>query len=384
MKKFVDIIWNISLVCPWDCRFCCVDAVNVRKIKGKALIREKGLSEVLSLSDESRFSGGTLDVLDGRGIKPTIYDIALNNRQRREEELLFQEKINVLKHLNGFNVKIDFAGGDPFVCYENFLVVREAAKIFGVESISVTTTGASIDSRYDFDEVCESIGQFEFTFDESVLEKSINRPSGYNKTNIKLASNFIKHGVKCKAQMPLHHGNIDPKTLRAIYQYLHENRIDSLLVMRTFPSGRAIKGFDRNWQLSRDDLLQAIHYLLNLERDYGRPKVKLQCALKNLLNEGEENPCDMVRDSFGINAKGVLLSSIWATDPKGDPLHEDWVLGNISREKMGDILKTEKVQRYMQRLDENYGHCKIFAYFNSDQKTFDSIFSNNDPLYEEV
>ena len=41
-SKKLDIIWNITSICPWDCAICCVDAkhVTVDKQSGTILIAD--------------------------------------------------------------------------------------------------------------------------------------------------------------------------------------------------------------------------------------------------------------------------------------------------------------------------------------------------------
>jgi hypothetical protein len=49
--------------------------------------------------------------------------------------------LNVLRNLEGNDVTIDFAGGDPLSCYENYLVIKAASQKFGKQNISITSTG---------------------------------------------------------------------------------------------------------------------------------------------------------------------------------------------------------------------------------------------------
>jgi len=51
---------------------------------------------------------------------------------------------------------------------------------------------------------------------------------------------------------------------------------------------------------------------------------------------------------------------------------------------MSSLIEEKLIKDYEERLDENYGHCKIFAYLFSQEKSFDSIFSKDDPLYTTI
>lgn len=378
-----DFIWNITLVCPWDCEFCCTDSVHVTKSNGENIIFEQGLSKKLYIKNNEYYENNpAYQAILSSDLKVTKYDLALMNRQERGFEIAFHEKLAILKNLSNAKVEIDFAGGDPLSCYENFLIIKSAAERFGRSCISITSTGFSI-YRYGIETVANIIGKFEFTFDENSKLPPAHRPKGYNASNIKFAEMFSKYGVKTKAQLPIHEGNIDVKVIDSIYLSLAGANIDELLLMRTFPVGRGMSYILRKGMYDQDDYKKVIERYRILENKYGGPHVRLQCALKSL--EGvkfEENPCDLMRTSYGINPRGNLLLSAWATDPKGEPLSDDFILGNLHETEFKELLDTPKAKRYFNRLDENFGHCKIFSYILSANKSEDALFQNNDPLYE--
>jgi hypothetical protein len=122
-----------------------------------------------------------------------------------------------------------------------------------------------------------------------------------------------------------------------------------------------------------------------MEAKYGGPVVKVQCALKFFDTPGlGTNPCDMVHESFGLQPDGTLLASPWAVGPHGSPLHDVWVLGNLATTPMTEILRSEKVTGIENRLDENFGHCKIHAFLASRRAAAeDRILDRADPLYDD-
>ena len=81
----MDVIWNLTRMCPWNCLICCVSAICARN-KAEYLIRI--------------------------------------TQKQQGLELTLAEKFNVLKQLadRGFNV--DFSGGDPLYYDEDFRVVE--------------------------------------------------------------------------------------------------------------------------------------------------------------------------------------------------------------------------------------------------------------------
>lgn len=296
-------------------------------------------------------------------------------------ELQYEQKLEVLRNLEGASVEIDFAGGDPLACYENYLVIRAASQKFGRESVSITSTGLRLD-RYDLDEVARMIGQFEFTFDEAPDATSHHRPLGYNTCNLQQARAFGVRGVRTKAQLPLHSGNTTEEDAERIYACLHEAGISELLLMRVFPVGRGHVGFDRNWRMTARATVEAVQLYRRLEARFGSPQLRLQCALRFLEGASAENPCDLLRASFGINPNGQLLLSAWATGPTGGVLDERFVLGDLSRESFSAILSTERVRGLRARLDDNFGHCKVFALLASTIRGDGALFDRADYLYQ--
>jgi MoaA/NifB/PqqE/SkfB family radical SAM enzyme len=375
--KKVDIIWNITLVCMWDCAECCVAAVHVARRGDKIVMRSEDLTKVEEIAFDRT--------------KGTSFDQAIAWRQHRHRELTLEQKLGVLNHLEGYLPKIDFSGGDPLSSKETMVVMEAASQRFGKSQITLTATGAGL-ARSSPGEIIPLIGELNFTYDGEFeymgdnpsLQDHRNRPEQYAPGNLKKATQFALAGVRTRAECPLTAQNLDDNTLRTIYLKLHDAGIDKLLLMRLFPVGRGtLKASDIP---TPGQYRRAIELLRELEAQYGNPQLKLQCALRFFDNQSRaENPCDLVRESFGLMANGTLLSSPWAVNQHGNPLNEAWVLGNLATTPLCDILSTEKAQEYEQRLDENFGHCKIFSFLYSDrERPLDRIFDTTDPLHQEA
>lgn len=364
-----DFIWNITLICPWECELCCTSAVYVKR-KSSIIASSKEANSEEANKLLSRFSEKYPD------ITPNTFDISLLKRQLQGLEPTYDEKLKILKNLPKNSV-IDFAGGDPLSCYENFLVIKEAAIIFGRENISITSTGHSL-SRYKIKDIAKYIGEFEFTYDEFQPKHSV-RPKGYNNSNIKVAKEFSNLGVRTKAQIPININNSDPHSIKDIYSQLDSCNIDEILLMRTFPVGRS-STYIPNKTINKNDIQEIISTYRRAEK-VGKTKVRLQCALKHLDNNSEEkNPCDLMQDSFGINFQGKLLISAWGNGKDGYPISDDFILGNIIEESFSEISKKDKFKNYKEKLDMNWGHCKVFSYLFGNKKQ-SSLFTNTDPLY---
>lgn len=373
----VDIIWNITLVCMWDCAECCVDAVHVVKRGDKIIIRSEGFAKVEEIAFDRT--------------KGTSFDQAIAWRQHLRRELTLEQKLAVLDHLEGYLPKIDFSGGDPLSSKETLVVMNAASQRFGRSQITLTATGAGL-ALSNPEEIIPLIGELNFTYDGEFsymgdnpsVQDHRNRPEAYAPGNLKRATQFAKAGVKTRAECPLTVQNLDDNTLRTIFMKLHDAGIQKLLLMRLFPVGRGmLKASDiptpRQYR-------RAIDLLRELEAQYGNPQLKLQCALRFFDNQNQaENPCDLVRESFGLMSNGTLLTSPWAVHEHGRPLDDAWVIGNLATTPLRDILSTEKAQEYERRLNENFGHCKIFSFQNSErERPLDRIFDTTDPLHQAV
>lgn len=377
---FVKLIWNMSLVCPWDCDFCCTNAVQVKQNGNSIIIVESGVNHEIRIENIDLQQEEFRRIAD-EGVRPNIFDMALQQRQIRGLELSFKQKISVLDNILPTKAQIDFAGGDPLVCYENYLVIKEASKKFGKDKIFVTSTGASL-SRYNLEEFASVVGTFDFTFDEPINITPTNRPLGYNNANIKVAKRLAALNLKTRAQIPLHYGNLGVSKINDIYTALHDAGITELLLMRIFPVGRGLHWSEFHPTLTREDYLAAIEQYQKLESRLKYPKVVLQCALKNILNnKSAQNPCDLMQNSFGISPQGNLLISAWATSFENSPYHDIFVIGNLSKSTLGSLLDTWKVHEYKLKLNTNWGHCKIFAFVASASKNANALFEPQDPLY---
>ena len=368
-REKLDIIWNMSLVCPWDCAICCVDAYHVIRNGDSIILKSEGLNKIERYKVENGKS---------------IYDQAARIFQSKGIELNLEQKLKVLENLQCETpVKINFSGGDPLVVSENFEVIKRASEIFGRNHIQVSTTGAGL-SNYDPSELVSFINKLKFSYDGTngkyYPKENPNRPIGYNNSNLTNANRFGKAGVYTIAEIPLTIRNTNESEISLIYENLNRAGIDEALLMRLFPVGR---GFNRRLETpSPEQYIKTIDKFMGLGEKYGKPIVRLQCALKYLYSrDNSQNPCDLYRKSFAITNNGLLIASAWAIGPTGRPLDDVWVFGNIAEKHIDDILNSEKARYYEKHLNDNFGHCKIFSFFNGKKETLlGRIFEKKDPI----
>lgn len=362
MPPFVDLIWNMTLVCPYDCAVCCVDAVHVSRRAGHIELRSEAGVHSISRDPEAG----------------SIFEQAGRFRQQRGLELDLAKKLRVLDHLRGFRPRLDFSGGDVLVMPENLEVIREAAVRFGREAITITATSSGVSDAL-LGPLASTVGHFNFTYD-GIGSSGGNRPPSYATANLRAGKLLARHGVSVRAELPLSRSNTDPAELTRIYEALRESGIGQILVMRLFPVGR---GADRLEEVpSRAEYLSSIRHLRALEVT-GGPRIRLQCALRHLEStDNGPNPCNAVTESFGIAPDGTFLRSAWAIDRRGKPLDPTWVLGNIANTTLGRILDTDRVREMKARAGENHGHCKVFAFLNGTSRDpAERFFEKSDPLY---
>lgn len=364
-EKQVDIIWNITRVCMFSCANCCVDAAHVSRDRNDIIVRHEALRKVVRIPYREH-----------RG---TIFDQALVWLQDRGIELNLKGKLRILDHLEGFEAKIDFSGGDPLATWETIPVIREAARRFGKSRITLTATGAGL-ALWKPDDLLPHIGELNFTYDNVSEGGNAHRVADYAKVNLRKAKEFAAAGIAVRAEFPLSTHNCGEETIRQLYLDLNEAGVQNLLLMRLFPVGRGtLVASDIP---SASQYRRAIDMLREMESEYGRPNVKLQCALRSFdMRSLTENPCDLMRLSFGLTAQGILLASPWAIGIFGKPLDDTWILGNLAEQPLEEILGSEKAKSYFIRLNENWGHCKIFSFLNSERTAAsERMFDKADPL----
>ncbi|MBU1228483.1 MAG: radical SAM protein [Proteobacteria bacterium] len=331
--KPVDLIWNITRQCPWDCAICCVDAVPLRTFETHA----------------------------------------------HPPELSYGEKLAVLDNLSGFAPKIDISGGDPLALPEALSLIEECARRFGPANVTITATGATL-GHLSQDFAARHIGELNFTYDMPEAPDAETRPRRYASANLSAARAFVQTGLKLRAECPLTTKNVAPHQLERVYLDLHGAGVQTLLVTRMFPVGRG--RIHASLMPSPGQYRTAVARLRQLEAQHGRPKIKLQCALRYFdTSRQAANPCDLLHLSLGLMPDGTLLASPWAYGLHGQPLDESWVLGNLAQTPLSSILASERARYYQAHLDDNFGHCKIFAWLGSKRETsLERIFDATDPL----
>ena len=366
----IDIIFNMTSVCPHDCPVCCIDATHVTRRGDKVVLRTDGLKTKYRIHHGDRTK--------------SIYDVAASELQTLGRELSLDQKLTILSNIDVQGVRLDISGGDPLVVTDNITVLAAASSQLGRHNISLTATGSGL-VNVNLSELVQLVSEFNFTYDSASADDVSDRPKSYAASNLAVARKLSALGAVTRAEFPITRSTNNEDHLKRLYMHLHEAGVNKLLLMRLFPSGRGATVEDKT--LTRSEYLAAVFQLRRLELEFGSPAVKLQCALRHIesgtdvLSASAVNPCDMVTESFGLTPLGDLLASPWAINGFGAP-HPDYVLGNLLETRLSEILRSQKVDEFRRRANENFGHCKIFAErFSLRKTTFERMHDKTDPLY---
>jgi len=296
----MDVIWNLTRACPWDCAICCVSGFHVCN---------------------------TTEYLVQSGAK------------EKGEELTLAEKLTVLKILADRDFEIDFSGGDPLYYDEDFRIVEQATRWLPSRKIGVSMTGSKItDAKL---ELLKKISVVEFTLDNLPEIENPFRPRGYNLASMVAMKKCITAGIKTRTVTVLYPVTMTEKNLESVYHWLCENGILEWELLRFYPVGRATKLAELT--PSNQEYLKAMKFLRGL---HGFTKIFFQHSLRIL--EGIVK-CPAVIDSIGILPDGQVIACAWAIDKNCRPF-KGFCLGKLPEDDLDEILKKAvKIPDYSER-----------------------------------
>lgn len=310
----MDVIWNLTRVCSWDCAICCVSALH-------------------ACDTTEHFIRAT--------------------QKEKGGELTLVEKLSVLKFLADRGFEIDFSGGDPLYCNEDFQVVEQAIRWLPSNKISVSTTGSRItDAKL---ELLKKVGVAEFTLDNLLETENPFRPRGFNLASMMAMRKCVTAGIKVRAVTVLYSATISQENLENIYRWLCENRISEWELLRFYSVGRAAELSEIT--PSDSEYLKAMEFLRKL---HGFTGIFFQHSLKIL--EGTLK-CPAVTDSIGILPDGQVTACAWAIDGNCHPFKE-FCLGKLPEDNLDEILdKARKVSEF----SEKAKFCRTIAHIEEER-----------------
>src|ERR1700688_1187272 len=126
----IDLIYNMTAVCPHDCANCCVDAVHAKREGEIIKVRSEGLTRETLLPRHDR--------------EVSIYDLTARHLQANGLELDLAAKMQLIANIDLASTRLDISGGDPLCVTENLQVLREASARLDRSNITLTATGAGL------------------------------------------------------------------------------------------------------------------------------------------------------------------------------------------------------------------------------------------------
>ena len=305
----MDVIWNLTRACPWDCAICCVSGSHVCN---------------------------------------TTEHFIYSEAKEKGEELTLAEKLAVLKILADRNFEIDFSGGDPLYYDEDFRVVEQATRWLPSRKIGVSMTGSKItDTKL---EILKKVSVTEFTLDNLPDVENPLRPRGYNLASMVAIKKCVAVGIKTRAVTVLYPTTMTEKNLGSVYRWLCENGISEWELLRFYPVGRGIKFAELT--PSNSEYLKTMKFLREL---HGFTKVFFQHSLR--IMEGTIK-CPAVVDSIGILPDGTVTACAWAIDDDCRT-YPEFRLSKLPEDDLDEILERAlKIPEYCKRTN----FCRTIAH----------------------
>lgn len=309
----MDVIWNLTRACPWDCAICCVSALhvcNTTEYLIRSVQKEKG------------------------------------------KELTLAEKLVVLKMLVEKDFEIDFSGGDPLYFDEDFQVVEQATRWLPSRKIGVSMTGSKItDSKL---EILKKVSVAEFTLDNLPEKENPYRPRGYNLASMLAMEKCIAAGIRVRAVTVLYSTTISQEisqeNLEGVYRWLCDNNIPEWELLMFYPVGRATAL--ATLVPSDKEYLNVLKFLRGLR---GFTKVLFQHSFKVL--EGKMK-CPAVVNSIGILPDGQVTACAWAINNNCFPF-PGFRVGKLPEDDLDEIVeKARQIPEYCKRVT----FCRTIAY----------------------
>lgn len=285
----MDVIWNLTRICPWDCAICCISAMQACETTKYYLKRKQ---------------------------------------KKRGRELTLAEKIIVLKDLSDEGFEVDFSGGDPLYYDDDLQVVEQATIWMLPEKICVSMTGVELTERKI--EVLKGVKGVEFTIDFPPNSKHHTRPEGFHLSSLLALKKCVKAGIRTRGVTVLYPYTIKESNLRKVYKILCGAGVSEWELLRFYPVGRGRRFLAE--VPTREEYLRAMDLVRGFK---GTTKIFFQHSLQMLEGNGV---CPAVRESIGILPDGQVVACAWALNNQGQPIDGHFILGKVPDQKIRDII----------------------------------------------
>lgn len=313
----MNIIWNLTRACPYNCKICSVCAVTVKDINKKNTKKQL---------------------------------------ERTKGELNFSAKKDILIELAKYfdSLSIDFSGGDPLFFEEDCKLIKQALDLEIDCEISATGHNLTKEKLRSFN---GKLSRVEFTLDIVPHKVESTRQQIYHLMNIQGIRRCLEENIPTRVCTVLKKDNIAKDDLAKLYELLSDLKVKEWELIRFYPCGRGHKL--NNLAPTEQQYTQVIKYCLSLQRKNG-PKIEMQHSFYNILkNLGlKARNCEAVSNQIGILPDGTVLACPWALNEKGEPLENSFVLGKMPKQKIKEIMNTEKAKKWTNEKSANF-RCRV-------------------------
>lgn len=290
----LSIIWDMTLVCPFNCPICCMGA------------------KTTCPNATSELAYGLKYAIVGQ-----IYQLAAER-----------------------DIRIDLSGGEIMTDLRNLEIAKEISKIIGKENVGISTSGYGIDDAIAA-RLTSIIGEIELTMDTPPGNPYKLRPLGYAQSAARAVPLLKKHGIYTGIQTVLAKSNCNKENISTLYHWLCENHVDEWSLLRFYPSGR---GADFPEEcLNDEELLQVVHLIQTLDAQNSsqtKPRIHFHYTIKG--HTGYTTECRCVKKSIGIFPNGDVTACFWASDRETHISSDFFRLGNVRSETLSDILANSR------------------------------------------
>lgn len=305
MKK-LSIIYNMTSACPWNCSICCMSAKTHKE------------------DDELSFEQ-----------KEQVVDMIVNLSKTRD-------------------IRCDISGGEVFTDLRHMELLHKLSDGIGKDKVGISISGAYLTEQMA-KELANIVNDVELTLDCNPTLEYPLRPNNYHKVAAESAIRLKENGVKVGIQTVLTKDNCNLEMMEELLEWMCKNHIDNWSFIKFFPVGKGIecpeKGIsDKEWLWYQHNLEKRVHLKGN-----DAPQLDYHYLMPNHTKYSQE--CRCVKRSIGILPNGIVTSCFWGLDNMRKPLNPYFMLGQVPKECLTDILENKRAKYW-----ENQSHeCCLFS-----------------------
>ncbi len=307
-----SIIWNLTQLCSWNCKFCCVNA--------------KYIGDLTQVNTDK------------------------NINYSHKNELSYKEKIEIINQLTFGKYKIDFSGGEVLIDPLNIDLILYASEKLGAENIGISTSGSFFTDDV-IKKLAGKVRDVELTLDYLPFRPYKFRPVGYHEYASYSINRLIANNFRVGVQTVITKDNISQKKISEMYNWLVKNGVHEWSLLRFFPAGRGKKYAD--FVPSHIEYCNVVDYIKKISKN-SPLEVHFQYLLPN--HNSYTHQCRAVKKSIGILPDGTVTACFWALNDEMKPQDDIFYLGNASKDNIESILSNEKSNYWKSCSHE----CKIF------------------------